>query len=50
MHHENYNDPLDVIWLCRPCHLTLHRLEKQRKDWEKIQQITAGINTKEQAA
>lgn len=24
-HHPDYSQPLKVEWLCRPCHLTLHR-------------------------
>jgi hypothetical protein len=24
-HHENYDLPLEVVWLCRPCHRSYHR-------------------------
>lgn len=28
MHHEDYNMPLSVIWLCRTCHIELHNWKK----------------------
>jgi len=27
-HHEDYSKPLDVIWLCRQCHINLHHSRK----------------------
>lgn len=33
MHHEDYDKPLEVIWLCRTCHLDLHT-QRNRKEAE----------------
>lgn len=24
-HHPDYNEPLTILWLCRPCHKELHK-------------------------
>lgn len=26
MHHEDYSKPTNITWLCRPCHLKIHRI------------------------
>ena len=31
MHHEDYDKPTEVIWLCRDCHLDRHREEAAAK-------------------
>ena len=37
-HHEDYNKPLEVIWLCHACHIAYHGLKK--RDIESSKQLT----------
>jgi len=34
MHHPDYTKPLEIVWICRHCHLELH--ENERKEAEFI--------------
>ena len=27
-HHEDYSRPLDVVWLCGPCHISVHKVKR----------------------
>lgn len=32
MHHADYDKPLEVTWLCRPCHLAVHGIVPEPDD------------------
>jgi hypothetical protein len=36
MHHEDYSKPLEINWLCRSCHLEMHRARKALKAAQEI--------------
>lgn len=40
MHHPDYAKPIDVIWLCRECHLALHAAERRA-----VKRETLGLTT-----
>ena len=49
-HHSDYNRPLAVEWLCRPCHLSLHKLVGAEYDAESFKDAIADMRAVVQAA
>ena len=42
-HHNDYNKPLEVTWLCQPCHHNWHKTNKPIKRKE-VREITSDID------
>ncbi len=36
-HHEDYSQPLEVMWFCRECHCNFHNLKKRRQYTQKFE-------------
>lgn len=34
-HHPNYDEPLNVVWLCRKCHMAIHKSIKEASNASK---------------
>ena len=46
-HHPDYNKPREVVWLCRKCHTTYHRLSSEAlADFAQGFQISAPVSVK----
>ena len=47
-HHENYNDPLNIMWLCQPCHKQRHKEIKAENEKQTLPEQS--VSLKGQAA
>lgn len=43
MHHESYDKPLEIVWLCRPCHMALHRSKQGLMSRDDLDQMAARL-------
>ena len=43
-HHEDYSKPLDVIWLCDPCHKRYHAAVKRQRERQALNEWLERLN------
>ena len=44
MHHQDHERPLEVTWLCRPCHLSWHAFWREISRLAFQQWLVAGVS------